>query len=181
MLRIGLIGLEITTELPKSPALFDIVSQSRLGGLCLTGLPVALFSAIWLLLGCREPYVIVPIVPHAALSPNWSEFRPEHPLRWSEPGEELSFHIDTPHQIGDHLEIVKPKGEGFVPDVELVSTDGKTFVMDTHGFLGGDIFFTFISKPPTLTSIAAVRVRSRIPINVSDMIWRGYDPEEVKR
>jgi hypothetical protein len=138
------------------------------------------FGVIFLLLGCREPYVIVPIVSQATLSTNWSEFRPEHALRWSEPEEELSFHIDTSHRIGEHLEIIGPKGERFVPEVELVAADGKTFIPDYHGFLGGDIFFAFRVKPSALTSIAAIRIRSSIPVTVSKMIWRGYDPKEVK-
>jgi hypothetical protein len=125
--------------------------------------------------------VIESIASHATLSTSWSEFRLEHILRWSEPEEELSFRIDTPHRIGEHLEIIGPEGEGFVPEVELVANDGKTFLMDTHGFLGGEIFFTFKSRPSALTSVAAIRVRSSIPIIVSNMIWRGYDPKNVKR
>jgi hypothetical protein len=140
-----------------------------------------LLSVICLLLGCREPYVVEPIVSHATLSTNWSEFRPEHVLRWSEPEEELSFRIDTPHRIGEHLEIIGPGDERFVPEVELVANDGKTFLMDTHGFLGGEIVFTFKSRPSALTPIAAIRVRSDTPIAVSNMVWRGYDPKDVKR
>jgi hypothetical protein len=140
-----------------------------------------LLSVMCLFLGCREPYVVEPIIAHANLSSNWSEFRPGHLLRWSEPEEELSFRIDTPHRIGEHLEIVGQGDERFVPEVELVANDGKTLLMDTHGFLGGEIVFTFKSKPSVFPSIAAIRVRSAIPITVSNMVWRGYDPKNVKR
>jgi hypothetical protein len=132
-------------------------------------------------LGCREPYIVEPVVSQAVLSTNWKEFRPAHPLRWSRPVEELSFRVDAPHHIGEHLEIIGPSGERFVPEVELLGDNGKPFVMDSHGFLGEEVVFAFRNKPSGLTSIQAIRIRSSTPIDVSNMLWRGYDPKEVKR
>jgi hypothetical protein len=134
-----------------------------------------------LLLGCREPYFVVPITSHATISQVWTELRPAQPLRWSQQEEELGFRIDTPHHIGDGLEIVGPGGEKFVPEVELMADNGKLFVMDSHGFLGEEVVFTFKSKPADLKSIRVVRIRSSIPIKISDVLWRGYDPRNVKR
>jgi hypothetical protein len=142
---------------------------------------VTMLVAFSLLLGCREPYSVVPIASQATISKNWTEFRPGQPLRWSQQEEELSFRIDTPHHIGEGLEIVGPGGERFVPEVELMADNGKFFVMDSHGFLGEELDFTFKNKPPDLKSIQVVRIRSSTPINVSNVLWRGYDPSRVKR
>jgi len=134
-----------------------------------------------LLLGCREPYFVVPIASHATISSTWTEFRPAQPLRWSQDEEELGFRIDTPHHIGDGLEIVGPGGERFVPEVELMAGNGKSFVMDSHGFLGEEVVYTFKSTPPDLKTIQAIRIRSSTPINISNVLWRGFDRKEVKR
>ncbi len=140
-----------------------------------------MLGAVSLILGCWNPYVVVPIVSQASISTSWTEFRPAQPLRWSRPEEELSFRVNTPHYIGQNLEIVGPSGEQFVPEVELVADSGRLFVMDSHGFLGEEIVFTFKSKPSDLKSIQAVRIRSSSPISISNVLWRGYDPKDVKR
>ncbi len=142
---------------------------------------ITMLGAVSLILGCWNPYVVVPIVSQASISTSWTEFRPAQPLRWSRPEEELSFRVNTPHYIGQNLEIVGPSGEQFVPEVELVADSGRLFVMDSHGFLGEEIVFTFKSKPSDLKSIQAVRIRSSSPISISNVLWRGYDPKDVKR
>lgn len=142
---------------------------------------IAMLEAVSLILGCAKPYVVVPIVSQSSISTSWTEFRPARPLGWSRPEEELSFRINTPHPIGQNLEIVGPSGENFVPEVELVAESGRLFVMDSHGFLGEEIVFTFKSKPSGLKSIQAVRIRSSSPISISNVLWRGYDPKNVKR
>jgi hypothetical protein len=139
---------------------------------------------LWILLiltGCRQPYVIEPIVSEAVISKDWTEFRPPHVLGWSQPVEELSFRVDTPHRIGDHLDIIGPSGEKFVPEVELIAADGKSFLMDSHGFLDDEVVFSFKSKPVDLRSVEGVRIRSSTPVHISNMVWRGYDPKTVKR
>ena len=140
-----------------------------------------MLGTLSMVLGCKTPYNVVPIAPSATLSKDWLELRPEKPLRWSEPEEEISFHIDSAHEISQRLEIIVPNGDRCVPDVELIADDGQSYVMDSHGFLGDEMIFSFKSHPANLKSVWAIRVRNRIPLHVSNLLWRGYDPVEVKR
>ncbi len=116
-----------------------------------------------------------------AISKEWTEIRPVQPLHWMRPVEEVSFHIDSSHDIGSHVEVVAPDGQKFVPEVELVASDGKTYAMDEHGFWGEDMFFTRRDKLSNSVAIQAIRIRSSLPLRISSVIWRGYDPAEVKR
>jgi hypothetical protein len=134
-----------------------------------------------IMLGCRTPYKVVSIAPSATLSEDWLELRLEKPLRWSEPVEEISFHIDSAHQISDGLEIIEANGQRCVPEVELIGDDGKSYIMDSHSFLGDEMIFSFKSHPANLKSVRAIRLHNRISLHVSNLLWRGYDPAEVKR
>jgi len=139
-----------------------------------------MFVACSMMLGCGDRYTQVPIASTAAVSKEWTEIRPLRPLHWTQPVEELSFHIDSPHDIGPHAEILGPGGEKVVPDVELVASDGKTYTMDEHGFWGEDMFFSR-DKLSDSVAIQVIRIRSRLPLHISNLIWRGYDPAKVKR
>lgn len=134
-----------------------------------------------MILGCRTPYNVVPIAPSATFSKDWLEIRPKKPLRWSRPEEEISFHIDSAHQISHELEIIEPGGERSVPDVELIADDGQPYAMDSHSFVGDEMIFSFKSHPANLKSVRAIRIRNQLPLHVSNLLWRGYDPVEVKR
>ena len=141
----------------------------------------AVAGVLSLLLGCREPYSVVPIASQATISKDWTEFRPAQPLRWSQPVEEVSFKIDTPHRKGEGFEIIGSGGERFVPEVEVVGENGRVFRIDSLSFLGEELVFTFKSKPSDLKTIEAVRLRSSTPLSVSNLKWRGYDPQQVKQ
>jgi hypothetical protein len=138
---------------------------------------VAAFS----LIGCNERYTDVLVASSASISQQWSELRPEKPLQWTRPEEEFSFHIDTPHQQGEKLDIVGPSGEHCLPDVELVTTSGKTISLDGHGFWGEDMYFYLTKGKPGNEAFQAIRIRCSMPLRISNLIWRGYDPTEVKR
>ena len=142
---------------------------------------VILFGAFLMMVGCRDPYVQVPIAATATVAQNWTEVRPAEPLRWTKPVQEFSFHIDTPHQRSTQVEIVGPGGEHFIPEVELVTVSGKTIVMDGHGFWGEEMCFDWSKGAAGMEPIQAIRIRSRVPLQISNLIWRGYDPAEVKR
>lgn len=142
---------------------------------------VALIGAILMMLGCRESYTLVPIAKTATLSKEWTEIRPEKILRWSRPEEEIVFHIDSVHQVSRELEIIGANGERGVPDVELIADDGLSYVMDSHGFVGADMVFMFKNNPSHIATFRAVRIRSSIPLSISNLSWRGYDPANVKR
>lgn len=132
-----------------------------------------------MMLGCKDPYTQVPIAPTATVSTDWTEIRPKQPLHWTQPAEEFIFHIDTPHDIGPHAEVVGPDGQKAIPDVELVASDGKTYPMDEHGFWGEDVFFSR-EKLADSVSIQAIRMRSSLPLRISNLRWTGYDPAKVK-
>jgi hypothetical protein len=137
-------------------------------------------------IGCREPYTIVPVAPSVNLSKNWIYLHAKPPLRWSQPVEEFSFHIDSPHSFGQindghTVDIVLPNGGRCSIDVELIAQGGRSYAMDSGGVLGGDMYLTFKTKPPKLTSIEAVGIRSSTPLHISHLLWRGYDPAKVKR
>lgn len=130
-------------------------------------------------LACRDPYTEVSIAPAASVSRDWVEVRAPRPLTWEQPVEEVVFHVDSPHQRSTQVEIVAPNGERAVPEVELVSTDGRTFVMDSHGFWGEDMFFT--RDKVSVKTIQGIRIRNNFPIQISNVRWVGHDPAKVKR
>jgi len=68
-----------------------------------------------------------------------------------------------------------------VPEVEVSGESGRVFRMDSLSFLGEELVFTFKSKPSDLKTIEAVRLRSSTPLSVSNLKWRGYDPQQVKQ
>jgi hypothetical protein len=135
---------------------------------------LALFSA-----GCANPYTQVPVASTASVSTDWSELQPEKPLDWTQPVEEIRFHIDSPHQVDPDLRIIGPGGRKAVPDVELVAADGRTFPMNIHGFVNEDIFFASQARVPV--TIHAIRIRNGFPIHISNIRWVGYDPARVKQ
>jgi hypothetical protein len=140
-----------------------------------------LFGAFLTMVGCRDPYVQVPIAPTATVTQDWTEVRPRKPLHWTKPVQEFSFHIDTPHQQSTQVEIVGPGGEHFIPEVELITMSGKTMAMQGHGFWGEEMYFDWGKGGSGMGPIQAIRIRSRVPLQISNLIWRGYDPAEVKR
>jgi len=133
------------------------------------------------MVGCRDPYTQVSIAPTATVTQSWSEVRPPQPLRWTKPQEEFSFHIDTPHQRSPQAEVIGSRGERCVPEVEFVTTSGKTLIADAHGFWGEDMYFYWSKGVPGMEPVQAIRIRSNLPLQISNLIWRGYDPAEVKR
>ena len=89
------------------------------------------------LLGCHRPYTLVPIVQTAILSKNWTDFRPQRPIHWIEPDGSVVFHVDSLHQRGlleDHFELILPNGERCAPEVEVLGDEGRTLLVNTHGW-----------------------------------------------
>ena len=142
---------------------------------------VIFLGTLLMMVACRDPYVQVSIASTAAVTQDWKEILPAEPLRWTKPHEEFSFHIDTPHRRGAKAEIVGPQGERCVPEVEFITADGKSLLADAHGFWGEDMYFYSSKGGPGTESIRAIRIRSSLPLQLSELIWRGYDPAEVKR
>jgi hypothetical protein len=142
---------------------------------------VVFFGACLTMVGCRDPYVQIPITPTTTVTQNWTEVRPKMALRWTKPQQEFSFHIDTPHQRSPQAEVVLSSGERCVPEVEFVTTSGKTLVADAHGFWGEDMYFYWSKGDPGMEPLQVIRIRSSIPLQISNLVWRGYDPTEVKR
>ena len=140
-----------------------------------------LLATIAMMLGCRNSYSDVQIASSATVSQQWTEIRPAQPLSWTKPAEEFSFHIDSPHQRSPQAEIIGPSGEHFVPQVEFVTTNGRTIAADTHGFWGEDMYFYWSKGGPGAEPIQMIRVRSSLPLNISKLVWRGYDAAKVKR
>lgn len=135
---------------------------------------------LWAALGCRDRYTEIQISPSAEISNHWVVIRAPKPLTWTQPVEEFSFGITSPHEIGLNADIVMPNGEKVVPDVELIMDNGTTCEMDQHGFWGQDMFFTRRQRPASAL-IVAIRIRSTSPLHISNLRWRGYDPARVKR
>jgi hypothetical protein len=142
---------------------------------------VMVVGVLLLTTACRDPYTQVRIVPAATIAQGWSEIRPAEPLRWTKPIQDFSFHIDTPHERSSRGEIVGLDGQSCIPEVEFLTTDGKTLVADTHGFWGEEMYFYWSKGGIGTEAIQAIRVRSSLPLQISNLIWRGYDPAEVKR
>lgn len=140
---------------------------------------------LWMVLlstvACTSPYKETVIAQGASISTEWTEIHSPQPLRWSQPAEEFSFHIDSPHQRSPQAEIIGPDGKRFVPEVEFVTSDRKVLVCDVHGFWGEDMYFSYSKGGPGTEPVQAVRMRSSVPLRVSNLLWRAYDPAKVKR
>lgn len=93
------------------------------------------------------------------------EIRPAHPLYWTEPVEEIDFHVAPPYHSDTRANLVGPNGEVWVPDVQLVGTDGKTCPTDDHGSWGDDMFFSHDRLPDSI-GVVAIRIRSKFPIRI---------------
>lgn len=132
------------------------------------------------ILGCEDRYTQAPIASAATVSKDWVEIRPPQPLKWTRPVQEVDFLIDSPHERGVRADIIGPNGEHWVPEMLLVASDGKIFTMDSHGFWGEDMFFDRGSPGDSVT-IQAIRMRSGMPLRISNVRWVGYDPAKVKR
>ena len=131
------------------------------------------------LLSCKGRYTDVSVATTAAITRDWTEFKPATPLRWERPEQEFTFHIDSPHSRSVKAEIVVPDGQAFVPEVEFVTSGGLVISADAHGFLGEDMYFA--SSKGGMEPIGAIRMRSKVPLQISNLRWRGYDPSQVKR
>ncbi len=134
--------------------------------------------------GCtsrQTRYVEVKVADEAFVSRFWAELRPVALLRWSQPVEELSFLIASPHEKSSSAEIVLPSGQKIVPEVQFITSDGRTLIPDAHGFWGDEMYFTFAEGQPPSTEIKAIRLRSDADLKITRIVWRGYDPKVVKR
>jgi hypothetical protein len=142
---------------------------------------IVLLCAISWLSSCRAPLSEVYIARAANLTKDWTEFRPSPQIRWSQPDGEISFHIDTPHKRSNDFEIIGPNGELCVPEVELISDNGQTLVIDTHGWTNQDMVFFIWNQPSHIKNIQAVRIRSSLPLQISNLRWEGYDFAKIKK
>jgi hypothetical protein len=131
--------------------------------------------------GCHRPYADTVVEQRAELSTAWTTIRAEQPLDWSPPIEELSFQIDSPHKISNSGGLFLVDGTRCEIEVELVASDASKYPMEWHGFLDGDMYFTFPHKPAGMRTVEAFRVRSNAPLTISNIRWRGYDPTRVSR
>jgi len=138
-------------------------------------------AALVLMVGCRDRYTEVPISAPTTIGKDWIELHPSKPLVWKDPAEEFSFHIDTPHQRSERAEIIATNGERCVPEVRLVTESGDALSPEAHGFWGEDMYFYWSRGEAKREPIRAIRVRSDIRLQISSIIWRGYDPSKVKR
>lgn len=132
-------------------------------------------------LACSSAYKETVVAQSASISTRWSEIQSPQPLEWSQPAEEFSFHIDSPHQRSAQADLIGPDGQRFIPEVEFVTADGKTLVPDAHGFWGEDMYFSYSKRVPQTEPVQMVRMRSDVPLRISHLVWRSYDPAKVKR
>jgi hypothetical protein len=131
--------------------------------------------------GCHRPYANTAVEQRAELSTAWTTIRAGRPLDWSQPIEELSFQIDSPHKIGNSGDLFLVDGTRCEIEVEMVAPDARMYPMEWHGFLNGNIYFTFPNKPADIKTVEAFRLRSNVPLAISNIRWRGYDPTRVSR
>jgi hypothetical protein len=142
---------------------------------------VLLLLLFWIPVACTNPYQESRIAQTAMINQEWSEIRPPHPLKWAKPVQEFSFHIDSPYHHTAQAQIVGADGQRFVPDVQFLTASGKVYIPDAHGFWGEDMYFFYSKGNNTTEPIVSIRVRSSLPLNISNLLWVGYDPAKVKR
>lgn len=142
-------------------------------------LAIALIG-VFIQVGCKGAYKEVPIMDSVSLTNDWTEVRATEPSVQQEPQWELIFKIDSLHQRTPAADI-RIGNQTFVPEVQLSTSGRKTIKPDSHGFLGEEMYFSWNRGSIGDDSIVAFRLRSSVPLKISRLVWRGYNPEDVKR
>jgi len=133
-------------------------------------------------LGCN-PYKRVPIKDSATITPEWQELLSKQKLRWSEPGEEIMFHVDWPQKLDEeHLNPVMPDGTRCTIEVLVGDMDGQRYGMDVHGGTpGNNIFYAMNTPLGFQDEIKSVKMRTNCTLRISRVEWVGYDPRKVEQ
>lgn len=133
-------------------------------------------------LGCNS-YKRVPIRDSATINPEWQELLLNGRLRWSEPEEEIMFHVDWPRKLDEeHLNPVMPDGTRCTIEVLVGDMDGQRYRMDVHGGTPGNNIFYAMNTPLGFPDeIKSVKMRSNCTLKISRIEWVGYDPRKVKQ
>lgn len=132
---------------------------------------------------CREPYKTVQVASTMQLSRGWTEISPNKPLSLSEPTEEVVFTVDPPHSFDRDLFPVLSNGTKCPVSVAILDDRGRSYALNGPGLIGGDMFFdTFDTLVPRdVHYIQKIRFKSGCDMEISNVIWRGYDFSKVKR
>ena len=121
-----------------------------------------------------------PIAEEIRIDREWSEIRPDPPLKVSEQVQSISIEVDLAGwdmQPGEGL-FVMPDGTPVRIDVELVAADGTRFALDSIG-MGPGLTFSYLppeidareSSLPADKQFTTLRVRSDVPLEGGRVTW----------
>jgi hypothetical protein len=155
---------------------------SRAGLLCL---------AVTIPLACstcsRHPYFEQEISGPLTTSTEWVVITPKEPLAPERERHEVILYFSTPQGV-DHKTpgIRSADGSVFTPEVQLVDTGGNVFTLnkitalDPTGIGLSMRNLALEDVLPVDKTYPTVRLRSSRPLSFSRILWRCYNPQDMK-
>lgn len=142
---------------------------------------VVYLFCFFIIAGCNVKPTVRQIADSIKIDKDWTEIRPIPPLAVSEQIQSISIHIPNlaDWQIRpEDSSFVMPDGRVVRIEVQLVSTDGEPFNLQSIG-LGPGLMFSrrpenlnpTVSRLPKGKTFTTVRLRSDLPIQGGPVTW----------
>jgi hypothetical protein len=133
------------------------------------------------------PVVNQKIYGPVIIKDEWLEIIPKEPLKATRDVSEVILWFADRYEPKLELKGVRsPDGRTITPEVQLVAQDGTTYQLTVSSLDETGIGFrlhSFNSTPMSLPKdkiYSRVRVRSNSALKCSSIIWRNYNPRDMK-
>jgi hypothetical protein len=126
-----------------------------------------------------NPYLDQQLAGPTTISAQWLEITPKSPLKISRQRHLIVLHLDDSIRTeADGAGLILPDGSVVRPQVELVSTDGKTYELNQPSLLSSPTetlaYFTGENLPKDQVYVT-VRIRTDKPVRCKRIFWRNYN------
>lgn len=134
-----------------------------------------------------HPYVDREISGPIVISPDWVEIAPKNPLRAELVVQQVVIYVQRPiKESRDSWELILPDGSKVIPEVQLIDEQGNVYdltepsgTQNPHSVEAFQRGFSNRTLPKDKV-YKSVRVRSAKPVSVLKVVWRCYDPRDIK-
>lgn len=138
-----------------------------------------------------NPYSERELSGPVTLSKDWIEIEPKPALVIDRPVQEIVLELDKSIEVNvNTFDLVLPDGSLASPKVELVDQAGTVYDLSIPSaaktnqgkiwLRGYGMGIQASSSLPRTTAFSKVRVRSDSPVFCSKILWRTYDPRDLK-
>lgn len=165
----------------------------------MTKLALAIGGAVVILLVCAGafiypqvhrlmwPFLDRQIAAKSTITAKWLELTPDKPLVPDREIQEVVLYVEAPIRQSDHpWGCLLPDGSVVNPEVQIVAEDGQAYTMEDFSARVSpkikeyfEIGFGDHDLPKNKRYIT-VRVRCERPISVTKIVWRCFNPWDVK-